>query len=397
MSGAPTMTEDQIANLSDEELMNMAFAPELESPPQETEEAPETEEADAGEGGSDDAVNVSESAEDGSDELARGDEEEAAPPAQAETAPVETAGAPEEKEVKDTPATESVSPGQDYKALYEKIMGPFKANGKEIKLQSPEEAIQLMQMGANYTKKLQALQPNLRLLKMLENNNLLDEGKLSFLIDLDRRNPEAVQKLIKDSGIDPLDIDTTAEPNYKPGNYRVSDEDMRFTSTLEEVSSNPAGKEVILTINKTWDNKSKEVLWSDPEILRVLTEQKEQGIYDRVAAEVERLRMLGTISSTTPFIEAYHAVGNVMGQRGEFAPKVTPNQGTAQPAATQQTAQPSRVVDTRAAPRRTVTNNDRAKAASPTRSTPVKAVQDFNPLAMSDEDFEKNTELAKRL
>jgi hypothetical protein len=383
MSETPNvMTEEQLANLSDEELLNMAIIPEIQESQAPVEDEPEVEETQV-EDDQDDEAYAARQEDDAADEetVATKEADEVSEDSGSETA----------QETKTAKTQETVSEEPDYKSLYEKIMGPFKANGKEIKLQSPEEAVQLMQMGANYTKKLQALQPNLRMLKMLENNGLLDEQKLSFLIDLDRRNPEAVKKLLKDSGLDPLDIDTSADTNYKPGNYRVSDDEMRFTSTLEEVASIPAGKEIIHTINKNWDAKSKEVLWSDPEILRVLTEQKEQGIYDRITTEVERLKMLGTISPTTPFIEAYHAVGNVMGQRGEFgtAQAATPRQ--------QQPSQPSRVVDTRPAPRKTVTNNDRAKAASPTRSMPTKVAQDFNPLAMSDEDFEKNAELARRL
>jgi len=59
----------------------------------------------------------------------------------------------------------------------------------------------------------------------------------------------------------------------------------------------------------------------------------------------------------------------------------------------------STVVETRAAPRKTkTTNNDKAKAAAMVKTTTKKAaVQDFNPLAISDDEFEKNAHLAGRL
>src|SRR5690606_21653948 len=87
----------------------------------------------------------------------------------------------DKKVVEDTAKDNQVTP--DYEKLYKEIMKPFKANGREIKLNSPEEVITLMQKGANYTKKMQALQPHLKIVRMLENNQLLDEGKLSQLID----------------------------------------------------------------------------------------------------------------------------------------------------------------------------------------------------------------------
>src|SRR5690606_29540484 len=70
----------------------------------------------------------------------------------------------------------------DYEAEYKRLLTPFKANGREIQVKSVDDAIQLMQMGANYNKKMAALKPNLKLMKMLQNNNLLTEDKLSFFI-----------------------------------------------------------------------------------------------------------------------------------------------------------------------------------------------------------------------
>ena len=274
----------------------------------------------------------------------------------------------------------------ELKALYDKVMGTFKANGKEIKLQSPDEAVRLMQMGANYTKKLQALQPQLKLLKMLENNGLLDEGKLTYLIDLDKKNPAAIQKFIKESGVDPLEIDTAAEPAYQPGNHRVSDAEMALQSTLDELMLDPAGQSTIVYVNKTWDAPSKKLLSQEPNLLQAIHEQRQNGIYDTISAEVDRRKMLGLINPAQPFIHVYHAVGRELHEQGLLAPKSAA------------AAQPSRIVDTRPATRtKPVTNNDRARAASPVSTTPAKVAQDFNPLALSDEEFEKTAALASRL
>lgn len=408
-----SMTEEQMANLSDDDLMNMAIPPELDAgeeepvidEPEEDEEQPE-ETAEV-----DEDQTEEETSDDESDGvLAKGDDDldDTGEPVSTKEPHSESSDdtgkknkTPEkvngdkpdiegEKESKDAEASEKPL---DYKAAYDLIMAPFKANGKEIKLNNPEEAVQLMQMGANYTKKLQALQPNLRLLKMLDNNNLLEEGKLSYLIDLDKRNPKAIQKLLKESGIDPLDIDTSVEPDYKTGNHRVSDEEMTFTTTLEEVTSNPEGKSFIVELNKTWDAKSKEALWTDPSILRVMTAQKESGIYDRISDEVDRRKTLGSIPNNVPFIQAYQTVGVEMQERGEFTPKT--------PAKVEEgntSEKTSRVVATRPAKSKTVSNNERARAASATRSTSgKKAQEDFNPLALSDEEFEKSSQMASRL
>lgn len=296
---------------------------------------------------------------------------------------------PKKEEEPVTPASEEI----DYKAGYEKLMAPFKANGKEISIDNPDDLRRLVQMGANYTQKLQALQPNLKMVKMLENNGLLDEGKLSYLIDLDKKDPNAIQKLLRDSGIDPMDIDTSVESDYKPGNHSVSDGEMVFQSTLETVASTESGQQLLVDINNTWDDASKDELFKEPGALALLQQQKESGVYDIIVNEVEKLRMLGELQGVSS-VRAYQAVGNVLEQQGKLMPQqevVTPVTDPAPISEQPETAkeQPARVVESRPAPRKVIDNNDeKAKAAAPVKSAPKKVKQDINPLNMSDEDFE---------
>ena len=56
----------------------------------------------------------------------------------------------------------------DYQEFYSQVMKPFKANGKMVELRSPDEAVQLMQMGSNYTQKMQEIASARKLLKTLE-------------------------------------------------------------------------------------------------------------------------------------------------------------------------------------------------------------------------------------
>lgn len=269
------------------------------------------------------------------------------------------------------------APTINFEQEYNRLMAPFKANGKMITLNSPDELIQLAQMGANYTRKMQDIQPHRKVLQMLQNNGLLDEGKLSFLIDLDKKNPEAIKKLIKDTGMDPLDIDTSVEPDYKEGNHRISDEDVAFTTVLEDIKSSPNGIETIQVINQ-WDHASKDLLWKSPELMSVIHSQRDNGIYDRIATEIDRRKTLGIIPASVPFINAYKVVGDELNSQGKFNDLVKPIPNRNTPIAT-------RV----AAPKPSVTNNNQANAASTTRSVKTPAKPLVNPLAMSDEDFLK--------
>jgi len=295
------------------------------------------------------------------------------------------------KEGTEAPKSESAVPAtgsgpkvltaDDHKSFYEKVMAPIKANGKTIELRTPEEAIQLMQQGANYTQKMQAIAPHRKVLTMLQNNSLLDEDKLSFLIDLERGNPEAIQKLLKDKNVDVFALDTESEPTYLGGNHKVSDNEVAFQSNLSELSSTSDGKETLQTINSTWDDASKEVLWGEPGLMPVIHAQRANGIYDRIVSEMDRRRTLGQIAPETTFINAYRQVGDDLMKLGGFddlASKVEPKPAAA----------PVAVATTAAAPKPVVENGDKASAASPTRSTPKPAKAIVNPLAMSDEEFE---------
>lgn len=265
-------------------------------------------------------------------------------------------------------------PEVDYQDFYKKIVDtPFKANKKEIKVKDAQEAIQLMQQGANYVQKMQQIAPYRKILIMLENNGLLDESKLSHLIDLDRKNPQAIAKLVKDAGIDPLDIDTEQAETYQNPNYSVSNEEVNFVSVLDELKSTEDGTSTLVEINSNWDKASKDALWNEPEIMRFINDQRRTGVYQMITEEMNRRRTLGSIPASMPFLAAYKQVGdelmaaNANNSRGPIARKVSK-------------------------PKTSQGSSDRVRAAAPTRTSPKKASKVVNPLSLSDDDFFKQFE-----
>ena len=322
-------------------------------------------------------------------------EEEPAPAPVVESAPVvepvvEIAGAPgtvpdvEVPAAVEAPVVEPVVEENvpDFKALYEGLLKPIKANGKEIQLKSHTELVQLAQQGANYTRKMQDIAPHRKTLLMLENNGI-DQEQLSYLIDLSKKDPAAIQKLLKDSAINPLDIDVEAEPTYQGGNHRVSDEEANFRAAIDDASVSETGRVVIQAINGTWDQASKELLFSQPGIIETMIQQQEAGFYERIAGEVDRRRVLGQIPTGMSFLQAYKTVGDQMVAGGQLQDLVANEPAPAQtpPVATAPVA--VRVAPVKPA----VAPNARAEAAAPTRAAPNAAKKIVNPLAMSDDDF----------
>lgn len=279
----------------------------------------------------------------------------------------EGVGVPQEDSEPSVEDTEAQEEEPDYEELYKRVIAPFKANGREVTPQSVEEVIQLMQMGANYTRKMQDIAPYRKVLTMLQNNELLDEDKLSFLIDLNKKDKVAIQKLLKDAELDPLDIDTSEEVNYVAGNHRVSNEEVALNGVLEDVLATPTGAETVQVISQQWDQASKEIIWKDPSIVNVINQQRANGIYDKIVSEIERQRIFGAVPYNMPFIDAYRAVGQKMNEAGMLNPEPVGRTSTTHP------------------PK--VSNNNRAKAASTTRSIPRKTNAGIDPLSLSDDEF----------
>ena len=282
----------------------------------------------------------------------------------------ETESKPRRKE-KETPEEESdETPSFDYKAAYESLFKPFKANGKEIAPRSMEDIVSLMQMGANYTKKMQLMAPMKRAVESL-NKAGINEEELNFLIDIHNGDQEAIKALLKRSKIDPMDMDLE-DTNYRPNANLASDEDVEFSDAIQDAhDSLPRINEIL---KDTWDAKSKEQLLQNPALIRGLHEEIQMGRFDGVQKIVESEKMFGRYKGVSD-IDAYiDVVTKLVAQQQQ-------QQGMAKPQAPKS-----------AAPRQSKPVPDKSKAA-PTRTkakSSKKSQMTMEDLfSLSDEEFEK--------
>lgn len=204
----------------------------------------------------------------------------------------------------------------DYKKLYESVMAPFKAVGKMMEVRTPEEAQKLMKMGADYTRKMQEISGHRKTIMLMEQNGI-DEEKLKFLIDVQNKNPEAIQKLLKDSKIDPLDIDVDGEVNYHTKVKSITDVEVEAKSILEELSSTDEGKATIQIIRNTWDPESIHFAFNNPQVFNTIHEHIESGAYQQIMTELERQTTLGNVPANGSILEKYNVIGNQLFGTGE--------------------------------------------------------------------------------
>ena len=275
----------------------------------------------------------------------------------------------------------------NYEEEYKKVFTPFKANGKEIKVESLDDVKALMQMGANYSKKMAALKPNLKMMKMLEDNGFLDEQKLNYLIDLGKQKPEAIAKLVKDSKIEPLELDLDRAEGYRPTSRNVPDQRLALDDVFEEIKDTKSFMKTVDIISDKLDTESKRILYERPEYIKSLNTNVENGIYDLIMNEMQKQRDFGRLKGYSSELEAYKAVGDYLAEKGAFDHILKGGSNTNQKPTQPKISQP---------PQRQASVNQQAErvrqmkmSASTTKSNPVKAKENFNPLSLSDEEFDK--------
>jgi hypothetical protein len=272
-------------------------------------------------------------------------------------------------------------PAINYEAEYKRLLAPFKANGRDIQVNNVDDAVALMQMGANYNKKMAALKPNLKLMKVLENNGLLSEEKIDFLVDLSKKDPGAISKLVKESGVDPMDLDAEKASAYKRTAYAVDDREMELDTVLDDLQGSPTYTRTLDVVSNKWDVASKQTVSQAPQLLKVLNDHMASGIYDLISTEIERERLFGRLNGLSD-IEAYKQTGDAIQARGGFNHLVK-DQGKAAPKAQEVVPPKPKVVEDDKL-------KDKRRAASSTKTVgSSSAEEEFNPLAMSDAEFSK--------
>ncbi|WMX17957.1 hypothetical protein PWJ_gp80 [Pseudomonas phage PWJ] len=291
--------------------------------------------------------------------------------------------AKEEPEAKKSEATKQEVDPADFMA---KITAPFKANGRDLQVKTPEEAIRLMQMGANYNHKMSALKPNLHMMRQLDEAGLLNPETIANVVDLlKHKKPEAIAKLAKDAGVDPLDLDEKSVADYKPTAVPFNQVREALDEQLDSIEHSPSYNRVVATLGKL-DKQSQQLVSEHPQVIGYFEQHMTNGVFDRIDSEIQRRKAFGTITDSTPYLHAYKAVGDELQAQGAFDDLA---QASATESQRKAPAEPVKRVTTRTKAQEAAVKEKR-RAAAPTKTVAGKAKPaQFDPLAMSDEEFEK--------
>ena len=217
------------------------------------------------------------------------------------------------------------------------ITSEFTANGRQVRVEKPEDIVRLMQMGMNYNKKMEAIKPNMGLIKTLKEHGLDNPETLQFLIDLKKHDKTAIAKLLKDAEVDTYDLPDLEETPYTSQTAIISNQQAEFESILADLNQLPKGTDLIQSLGRseTWDDNSLEFFRTQPEALYHLYNDKNSGLYDEVLRVIDVDKALGIIPQTwleKPFVELYEFVASSLSQQQQQVPtSQSPNPLNQQP------------------------------------------------------------------
>lgn len=287
----------------------------------------------------------------------------------------------DEETAKDTEEDEAAedtdnSDVEELKKFYEEITSEFKANGRMMSITNPSDIKALMQQGINYSKRMAELKPSMGILRTLEQHGLMDNDKISYLIDLHNKDPKAIAKLVKDSGVEAYDLENEDTEDYVPVN-KVQEE-TKFQAVVNELKTSPKFNELLNTIATSWDTESMQFIVSNPNVLRVFEKQLDSGDFDKIMKTVEYERLCGRLQDVS-MIEAYSAVEN------QLSVGATPSKpAEKKPAFTAPRPKPV-----------TKSNNSKKRKVASPNANPNEQVSSFDPLTASDEEIMRIAELHK--
>ena len=180
--------------------------------------------------------------------------------------------------------------------------------GSTIKINTVEDLEKLLRNGVGANKRMQELKPKLKLIGMLESNNLTDPTQLNYLIDLAKNNPKAINKLLQESKYDPMD--TLDSRDYVPSDYSIPDQQYNLQEVMDSISDLPKYSETISMV-KNMDDRSRSMIGEQPQRLATLVQDNADGTFVQIKDIVVTEQAKGELRGMS-FLEAYEYVTSVI-------------------------------------------------------------------------------------
>lgn len=178
-----------------------------------------------------------------------------------------------------------------------------KANGSDFEF-TVDELVQLAPKAMDYTRKMQEIKPWRTTISALKDNGITHDN-VNMMIDAFKGDKDAITELVKQAGLDTLDIDTE-NVNYSPKEYGRSEIELEIDEVVSTISKDPEYKITQHVVDAQWDDVSRSKLAENPQMISGLHADIKSGLYDSVSPLMTKLKALdgGRKSDIEYYIEA---------------------------------------------------------------------------------------------
>ena len=263
----------------------------------------------------------------------------------------------------------------------------FKANGKDYEFTSDEIVEQFPKMfgkAMDYTKKMQAIKPWRKTIDALEGAEL-SHTDVSLMIDVLKGDKEAINEVLKRTGVDTLELNAEDASAYEAKDYGRNEAALDVSDIVKEISGDAEYTTTHDILSNQWDEKSWETVTENPEMIKLLHTDVKSGMYATLQPIAEKLKVFGGSSKSD--LDYYKQAAQQHFQKTSSQKK--------EPVQQQKPVKKKELVIDRVAEakaqtaKRTATKTASAKrkAAAPTKSVKADSVVDY--LDESDEKYDE--------
>jgi len=391
------MTEEELYDMSDDELEAAFKAAKAQEAPEETDERneydedlgydedkevallDEPEELDGDDDEEEELLDLEQPDEESDDNSLEDDEEDESE----EDSEDEDGELDGEPEADDDNPDEDEDESKDDKQPVQVEKRKYKANGKDFEFSDQEifdKFGQVFGQAMNYTQKMQQIKPWRQTIDAIEEAKLSHDD-VNLAIDVLKGDKEAIAALLKRTGVDALELDTD-NAVYTPKNYGRNDAELAIEDIVSEISKDKEYAVTYDVLEKQWDSKSREAFVESPEMIRQLHIDVKSGMFDTISPRASKLKVYdgGSKSDLDYYMEAAGQYFSEQAQNEERQ-AVTEQRDVAREKVEKVKTETRKRQATKSA-------SQKRKAAAPTKKSagPKKTV-DY--LDTSDEDFEE--------
>lgn len=176
----------------------------------------------------------------------------------------------------------------------------FKANGKDYKFTSEEIVEQFPKMfgkAMDYTKKMQNIKPWRKTIDALQGAEL-NHNDVSLMIDVLKGDKEAINEVLKRTGVDTLELNAEDASAYEAKDYGRNDAALDIQDVLKDIQGDSEYTTTHNILSNEWDDKSWAAVSENPEMIKLLHVDVKSGMYNTLQPIAEKLKVFGGASKS---------------------------------------------------------------------------------------------------